>query len=82
LLHVIDASDPKIEEKIQVVDDILKDIKAHQKKLYVFNKTDLLSQEQIDDLRVRFLDFGPLFISTYNGDGIHDLKQIIAEVIA
>lgn len=79
LLHVIDASDPKLEEKIQVVDDILENIKATQKRMYVFNKTDLLTQEQIDDLRVRFLDFNPIFISTYNGSGIEDLKQIIAE---
>lgn len=79
LLHVIDASDPKLEEKIQVVDDILENIKATQKRMYVFNKTDLLTQEQIDDLRVRFLDFNPIFISTYNGSGIGDLKQIIAE---
>ncbi len=81
LLHVIDASDPKLEEKVQVVDDILKNIKATQKRLYVFNKIDVLSQEQIDDLRVRFLDFNPMFISTYDGKGIEDLKQIIAENI-
>jgi len=79
LLHVIDASDPKLIEKIKVVDDILSDIKATQKKLYVFNKTDMLSQDQIDELRVQFLDYNPIFISTYNGNGIEDLKQIIAE---
>jgi GTP-binding protein HflX len=79
LLHVIDASDPKLIEKIKVVDDILSDIKATQKKLYVFNKTDMLSQDQIDELRVQFLDYNPIFISTYNGNGVEDLKQIIAE---
>lgn len=79
LLHVIDASDPKLIEKIKVVDDILSDIKATQKKLYVFNKTDMLTQEQIDELRVQFLDYNPIFISTYTWSGVEDLKQIIAE---
>ena len=40
LLHTIDASDPKIKEKIKVVDDILENIWATQKKIYVFNKID------------------------------------------
>lgn len=40
LLHVVDASDPKIEVKIKVVDDILESIWANQKRIYVFNKID------------------------------------------
>jgi GTP-binding protein HflX len=43
LLHVVDISDPKIEEKIKIVDDILENIWANQSKIYVFNKVDLLS---------------------------------------
>ena len=46
LLHVIDASDPKIESKIKVVDDILEKIWANQKRIYVFNKIDWLSDEE------------------------------------
>lgn len=44
LLHVVDASDPKLEIKIKVVDDILKSIWANQKKIYVFNKIDWLEE--------------------------------------
>lgn len=65
LLHVMDASDPKLEEKLQIVDDILTNIEANQKKLYVLNKIDTLSPEQIDDLRVKFLHYDPICISTY-----------------
>jgi len=48
ILHVIDASDPQMEMKIQVVEDILKQLKADKKpKIYIFNKTDLVNlQEQ------------------------------------
>lgn len=81
LLHVIDASDPKVEEKIKVVDDILLSIKATQKRLYVFNKIDLLSSQQIDDLRIKFLDYNPVFISTYNNIWIDHLKNLIWENI-
>lgn len=44
LLHVVDAADPKIEEKIKVVDDILENIWATQKKIYVFNKIDEIQE--------------------------------------
>ena len=43
LLHVIDANDPKLWEKIEVVEDILTTIWAKQKRIYVFNKIDYLS---------------------------------------
>lgn len=46
LLEVVDASDPKIDIKIWVVDKILGEIWATQKKIYVFNKIDFLSDEE------------------------------------
>lgn len=77
LLHVIDSSDPKIEEKIKVVEDILQKIWAHQKKIYVFNKIDLISKEKILELKAKFSDLNPIFISTYSGNGIENLKKEI-----
>lgn len=77
LLHVIDASDPKIEEKIKVVEDILKKIKANQKKIYVFNKIDLINDEKILELKTKFSDLNPIFISTYSARGIDKLKNEI-----
>jgi 50S ribosomal subunit-associated GTPase HflX len=40
LLHVIDTQDPQIDQKIAVVDEILENIGANQKGIYVFNKID------------------------------------------
>ena len=48
LLHVIDCSDPKLENKIQVVEDILEKIKANQQRIYVFNKMDFLSNDEFE----------------------------------
>lgn len=50
LLHVIDASDPEVELKIQVVDSILADLKVTQPIWRVFNKIDQLSAENVQKL--------------------------------
>lgn len=77
LLHVVDASDEYIEEKIQVVDEILDKIGATQKKLYVFNKIDLISAEKLASLRERFADLEPIAISAEESVGLEELKRMI-----
>ncbi len=42
LLHIVDANDPLVDDKIQVVDTILDSIGASQERVLVFNKIDLL----------------------------------------
>lgn len=44
LLHVIDASDPKFELKVDVVEEILTSIWASQRSIYVINKIDEIVQ--------------------------------------
>lgn len=49
LLHVIDSSDPELDDKIDIVDNILSDIWANQDKIYIFNKIDLIEEwEEIE----------------------------------
>lgn len=44
IMHVIDINDPDLHEKIKVVEDILKQLGLEdRKKIYVFNKVDLLA---------------------------------------
>ena len=81
LLHVIDANDPKIEEKIQIVEDILEKIEAKQKKIYIFNKIDLLDKEKIKGLKNKFQDLKPIFISANNNIWLENLKQRILDEI-
>lgn len=48
LLHVIDATDDQIHQKIQVVEDILAQLGLAEKpKIYVFNKIDLIKSDPI-----------------------------------
>ena len=63
LLHVLDAGDPWIEEKIQIVETTLDAIGAKQKRLYVFNKIDRISDEQKNALIERFPELSPIFVS-------------------
>ena len=77
LLHVIDASDPKVHEKVWVVDDILSSIWANQEKIYVFNKIDLLEPSELEKLKTDFLDLNPIFISSHKKINFQELKDVI-----
>lgn len=92
LLHVIDASDPKFEVKIKVVDEILQSIWANQKRLNIFNKIDELEQweftiwewenekkysSKLDYLKEKYSDFDPIFISASKKSGLEELKEKI-----
>ncbi len=82
LLHVIDISDPKMLQKIKVVNEILGQIDAfHKPCIYVFSKIDLIPPEALplmtQKLAGQFKKFNPSFISAIDKEGIEDLKQTI-----
>lgn len=52
LLHVVDAGDPKVYEKMAIVDETLEKIGAKQKRLFVFNKIDACSTERVMELKM------------------------------
>ncbi len=79
LLHVIDSNDNKADEKIKVVDDILEKIWAKQRKLYVFNKIDLI--DNIKNLETKFINLKPIFVSSYKRNWLNKLKQEILKKI-
>jgi len=75
LFHVVDASDQKIAEKIEVVDTILDKIWASQPRIYVFNKTDMIDGHQLVELKKRYFKKRPIYISTHKRewfDGLID----------
>lgn len=75
LLHVIDASDPFIEERIAIVHNILDEIGAKQKRIMVFNKIDLLDKAQLSELKNHFPEKENIRISVKNAIGLEGIKK-------
>lgn len=67
LLEVVDASDPKIVDRIDVTDEILESIGADQKRIYVFNQTDKITKKRVNELKKEFEQYNPIFISAQSG---------------
>ena len=68
LLHVVDASDPTRDEQVQAVENILDSLELMQKpRLMVWNKADLLTQEEVGSL-LRTL--GGVAISAASREGL------------
>ncbi len=78
LLHVIDASDPRVDEKIHLVNSILDEIGATQYRQYVFNKIDQISSEACEELQERYMKYQPIFLSAWTIRGIDTLKSNIS----
>lgn len=82
LLHVIDITDPKLEEKIIAVEKILTDLNlTDKKKIYVFNKIDRDQKPNIPDIQEKYNLHHPVFISTYTKQGIPDLISQIERAV-
>jgi len=82
ILHVIDVSDPEMEVKINIVNQILSDIgKTTDRIIYVFNKIDQAQNLNTKSISVKYSNHYPLFISVKDGIGIEETKNIISEAL-
>jgi len=81
ILHVIDIADPEMDQKIQVVNKILKELRVRSKKIiYVFNKIDAFSGngeallKKINDI---YAPYSPQYISVTTDYGI---KKLLTQI--
>lgn len=82
LLHVIDIADPKMEEKISVVESILKDLNLEKKpRIYVFNKIDRVSKDNMSEIADKYRTFYPQFVSVHDGSGIKKLYYCLQDLV-
>ncbi len=81
ILHVIDVADPKMHEKIDIVEQILYDIGIQSKKIiFVFNKVDAHDgdgEKILKEISNKYSHFSPVFISVKQNFGIEKLLQEI-----
>ncbi|MEP7381469.1 MAG: GTPase HflX [Gemmatimonadota bacterium] len=82
LLHVIDASHASWEEQREVVDDVVAELGAREKPmLYVFNKQDRLSPDEVEGLGTRISHMFPqsVRVSSVSPGGLDRLGQALRE---
>lgn len=79
LFHVIDSSDPFVQVRIDIVNEILDNIWAEQKRIMVFNKIDLIDEKKLLELKEKYSEFNPLWISVHAWIGLEELKDKIIE---
>jgi GTP-binding protein HflX len=78
IVHVVDASHPDPALQIRTVRDVFADIEAHAiSELIVFNKTDLVDNDRIIELRG--LEPEAVFVSAKTGEGVTDLLEAIGK---
>lgn len=77
LLHVIDASDPDVHSKIQIVHDILENIWAIQKRLLIFNKIDLIEPLALERLMKEFEHEKTIAVSTRTWENMPEIEQLL-----
>ncbi len=83
ILHVIDVSDPDIEEKIHIVEGILKTLHADTTpKIYVLNKIDIKKRYGKTRITKKYKHFSPVFISVTENLNIEALIKTIENNIS
>lgn len=78
VLHVIDATDPAMTEKIRVVNEILNTLNIpEQKEVLVFNKADELDTAEREKITTAYADSPYVFVSAKTREGIDELTNRI-----
>jgi GTP-binding protein HflX len=81
LMHVVDASSQNVRRKLNAVDEVLEELGACDiPTIYVFNKGDLLREEDRERLR-KTLPQG-VFTSTFDGEGMDALVERMSAMLA
>ncbi len=80
ILHVIDASDQYMHDKIHEVEAILDQLGVSQTpKIYVFNKMDMVKRLGKTKLIKEYKKFTPVFVSAVTRSGLEELITIIGK---
>jgi GTP-binding protein HflX len=79
LIHLVDASNPRFEQHIESVENILEELNLPDKpRILVFNKADRVDAEEIKNLEMRYNAAG---ISALDSSTFNPLLQAIEEHI-
>lgn len=76
LLHVVDSTSPNITEEMAVVEHLLESLGCDQTIITVYNKIDLLDDQEQSTLPIKKPS---AYISAINGTNLVELTEVIAE---
>ena len=79
---MVDASDPHIDERMEVVNEVLEEIGATQAQILVFNKIDLLDSEQLKELQEKYQNLNPVRVSIKTGENLEQVKDRLIRYFA
>lgn len=77
MLHIVDVSDDRMLEKVEVVEQILEDLDVSQPIELVFNKVDTISPKRMTQIARIYGDRSHCFVSAQTGAGCDELKRKI-----
>ncbi|MES3038637.1 MAG: GTPase HflX [Bdellovibrionota bacterium] len=79
LMFVIDLSSPNMVRQVEVVEALIQEFNwTHKKIIYIFNKVDSAPLER----QFQVKQFPRIFVSALTGQGVEQLKKMMAEAIA
>ncbi|MBI2484578.1 GTPase HflX [Candidatus Uhrbacteria bacterium] len=82
ILHVVDACDPHRDEKMVVVEDILRQLGISQAPmLFVFAKMDGVRRAERARMRAAYRELHPAFVSAQSGEGVDTLLRRIESML-
>src|SRR4029453_15780408 len=79
LNHIVDLNHPRVDEQMEAVDSVIKDLDAYGKQtLIVFNKIDNLPNRELADSYLKRFP-GSVAISARTGEGVNILVQALED---
>jgi GTPase len=82
LIHIVDLSHPRVDEQMDAVDAVIKELDAFGKQtLIVFNKIDNLIDRDLAEIYVERFP-GSVAISARTGEGVDKLVQALQETLS
>src|SRR6516162_604751 len=82
LIHIVDLSHPRVDEQMEAVDGVIKDLDAYGKQtLIVFNKIDNLPNRELAESYTKRFP-GSVAISARTGEAVNKLVQALEDALS
>jgi GTP-binding protein HflX len=82
LIHIVDLSHPRVDEQMEAVDGVIKELDAYGKQtLIVFNKIDNLPNRELAESYLKRFP-GSVAISARTGEGVNKLVQALEDALS